>query len=299
MVAAAVAAVVCLVAGVALLPGTGAGAVGAGSTHGFSGASTGALSFTTFTCTFTVPALPATYTEQSVFLWCGVQQAGDVDGTTSFGVIQPVVMYGPDCASGSIGLGPDADPHYGDPGGQYWYYSAQYIHAPPGGGSGCSTSPDGFIAAPGDVLVSTFTYDPVADTITNTIARQDGSNRSTFVATHPNMDPTLSWSSYVGHFRLIMSVESVGITGSSDWPAAPASWPVTMEYTGDDPGAFQPEVTNREGPTLECGRAVADAGSASAVCTYDLASTQLTDLVSTTTTAPAVAAVTLTPSFTG
>lgn len=281
-----------------VVPGPGAGAVDAGSTHGFSGASTGALSFATFTCTFAVPELPATYTGQSVFLWCGVQQAGDVNGTTSFGVVQPVVMYGPDCTSSTLGLGPDADPHYGDPGGQYWYYSAQYVHAPPGGGSGCSTSPDGFIAAPGDVLVSTFTYDPVADTVTNSIAKQDGSDRSTFVATHPNMDPTLQWSSYVGHMRLIMSLESVGITGSSDWPAAPASWPVTMAYTGDDPAAFQPEITNREGPRMECARAVVEEASATAVCTYDLTSTQILELAPTTT-APGVAAVSLTPSFTG
>ena len=119
----------------------------------------------------------------------------------------------------------------------------------------CDTSPQGFRAEPGEVLVSTFTYDAGADAVTVSIRREDGSGESTFVATHPNMDPTLSWAPLVGHMRLIMAIESVGVTGPSNWPALPASWPVTMTYGGDDPAAFVPVPVNQTGPTLACDEA--------------------------------------------
>jgi hypothetical protein len=50
--------------------------------------------FSGFTGTFIVPPLPSSYQRQSVFLWFGVQFAGG-----DYGVLQPVLMYGPDCCA--------------------------------------------------------------------------------------------------------------------------------------------------------------------------------------------------------
>lgn len=281
---------------------TGSAADHTGPPHLFSSASTGALSFATYRCEFTVPALPESYDDQSVFLWCGIQQAGEVDGSSSFGVIQPVVMYGPDCTSATIGLGPEADPGYRA--APYWYYSAQYVYPTSGGATVCASSPQGFRAEPGDVLVSTFTYDPGTDAVTVAIAQLDGSGESTFVATHPQMDPALSWAPLVGHMRLNLAIEAAAIAGPSSWPAEPARWPVAMGYVGVDPEAFAPQPVLVEGPELACAPASIAADTASAVCTYDLASTQppdpLVPSTSTTTDPTDVAAVDLTtPSFTG
>jgi hypothetical protein len=49
---------------------------------------------TSFNCSYTVPDTPAVYGPHSIFLWCGLQPGG------GFGVIQPQIMYGPDCPEG-------------------------------------------------------------------------------------------------------------------------------------------------------------------------------------------------------
>ena len=49
---------------------------------------------TSFNCSYTVPSTPAVYGPHSIFLWCGLQPGG------GFGVIQPQIMYGPDCPEG-------------------------------------------------------------------------------------------------------------------------------------------------------------------------------------------------------
>ena len=49
---------------------------------------------TSMNCTYTVPHIPNVYHGQSIFLWCGLQPGG------GHGVIQPMIMFGPDCPEG-------------------------------------------------------------------------------------------------------------------------------------------------------------------------------------------------------
>jgi hypothetical protein len=99
---------------------------------------------TSMNCTYTVPHAPKIYHGQSIFLWCGLQPGG------SHGVIQPQIMFGPDCPEGfTHGIGPynnhtcpinpDTKKEYeycknrtfiGDTNyskSPYFYWSAQYI----------------------------------------------------------------------------------------------------------------------------------------------------------------------------
>lgn len=61
-------------------------------------ASIGGPGFQALRCEFPVPSVPK-YKKQSIFFWCGVQQDSGIDEhrDTSFGVLQPVLMFGPDC----------------------------------------------------------------------------------------------------------------------------------------------------------------------------------------------------------
>jgi hypothetical protein len=76
--------------------------------------------FTELTGNFLVPPLPIDYSaEQSVFLWFGVELRGG-----DFGVLQPVLMFGP-CCCAKEGVGAHADPEYSNE--PYWYFSSQYV----------------------------------------------------------------------------------------------------------------------------------------------------------------------------
>jgi hypothetical protein len=309
--------VLLVVAAVAAIVVVAAGAVGPGpspaqaatidaSTHTFVSGATSPMSFTSFECAFAVPELPREYGGQSIFPWCGIQQISATDPALAFGVLQPVLMYGPDCTSATLGLGPAADPAYRD--APYWYYSAQYVYSDAGGQGTCATGP-GFRATPGEVLVSRFVYDPVGDTVTVSMAREDGSDTSTFVADHPWLDAARSWADLQGDMQLQVTLETPRIEGPDQWPSGPASWPVTMTYEGAEPTVFGPEPRTRIGPGvtvapgITCTAPTVVGPTATAVCTYALGDTQIFPTVPTTSTpttgTPGAPAALVAPNFAG
>jgi hypothetical protein len=275
--------------------------------HTFSTAATQGLPFEVFRCSFEVPATPASFTSQSVFPWCGVQQTTGVtpSGDHSFGVLQPVLMFGDDCVSSTIGLGPAGDPTYSEH--PYWYYSAQYVYPDPVGSTShtCVTGP-GYKASPGDVLLSTITYDPTTTSMTVSVSQQDGSGLSTYVAANPWLDAQQSWSNYLSQSQLEVSIEAWNASAPASWPGAPASWPVTMTYEGEFPAEFVPAPKTVDVVPVTCTEPLLAEGTATVVCTYDLAATQPhtpvpltpTDAGAPDAAAPAVP-VALTPHFTG
>jgi len=285
----------------------GAGANAGTGVHTFSTAATQGLPFEVLRCSFEVPATPASFTSQSIFPWCGVQQTTGVtpSGDHSFGVLQPVLMFGDDCVSDTIGLGPASDPTYEQH--PYWYYSAQYVYPDPVGSTThtCVTGA-GFKASPGDVLLSTITYDPATAAITVTMSQQDGSGLSTYVAANPWLDAQQSWSDYLSQSQLEVSIESWNAAAPASWPAAPASWPVTMTYEGEFPAEFAPEPKAGGEVPMTCTEPLLSSGSATVVCTYDLAATQSSSLGRPAPQTPAVPApsapatpLSLAPRFTG
>ncbi len=284
---------VALLATTVVIPEAGA------EVHTFSTAATSGIPFTVFKCTFEVPATPASFTSQSIFPWCGIQQSSGVtpSGDSSFGVLQPVLMFGDDCVSGQpgFGLGPAGDPHYQqDP---YWYYSAQYVYPDPvGSTSHTCTTAQGFKAEPGDILVSTMTYDPTSDTMTVAVSQQDGSGLSTDVVAHPWLDPTKSWSPLIGQTVLEVSIEAWNYTGPASWPAAPSSWPVTMTYEGAFPLQFAPKPRQAGLPPVQCTDPSVSESTATVTCTYDLAATQSGGA---NPTAAVPTPIAITPQFTG
>ena len=196
----------------------------------------GGPGFGTFTCTFTVPDTPV-YAQQSVFLWCGVQQASGVTptGDTSFGVLQPVLMYGPDCVQAlpeGAGFGPGNDPAYDAH--PYWYYSSQYVYPSPRGSTNyqCTSGPV-FKASPGDVLVSTFTM--TASGATVAMAQQNGAGQSSLTAASPWDDSGQSWSQFLGSNDQIIveaAVEVWDLDSPSGWPKAfQSGWSVSASIS--------------------------------------------------------------------
>jgi hypothetical protein len=169
----------------------------------------GGPGFRVFRCEFPVPSAPA-YTGQSIYLWCGVQQDSGIgeDRDTSFGVLQPVLMFGPDCVQDLLegrDFGPDNDPTYTQ--SPYWYYSAQYIYPDPVGVTPkkykCTTGRL-FKANPGEILVSTMVYDFARDTMAVKIATRSGSNMSSLTVAHPWNNPRRTWRGFMGKNRQIV-----------------------------------------------------------------------------------------------
>ncbi len=308
-----------LVAAVSLASGSPAQAVGGGVPqgpslpdgtareigHGFSTAGVEYIDFDRFTCTFVVPGLPKTDSGQSVFPWCGVGQSSGVSptGDTSFGILQPVLMYGGDCVSGMPGvpMGYPADPSYSA--NPYWYYSAQYVYPQPVGSLDytCTTG-TGFRAEPGDVLVSTFTFDHTADTMTVQVAKEGGSDSSTLTVDHPWDDPASSWATFEGQFTLQIAIEEWSVSLPDGFPASPALWPVAMTYEGTMAAQFHVESWANGKPVVTCDEPAIDGEQASTICTYDFAALQPAPPPTTVAPPPtpvAVAATEATPSFTG
>lgn len=167
----------------------------------------GAPGFQTFRCEFPVPSVPQ-YTGQSIFFWCGVQQASGIGehSDTSFGVLQPVLMFGPDCveeADREKKIGPRHDASY--PSNPYWYYSAQYIYPNPVGSKDykCTTGRL-FKATPGEILISTMTYNPVADVMTVRMETSRGSGVSVLTVAHPWNERSRSWKEFIGQDQIIL-----------------------------------------------------------------------------------------------
>jgi uncharacterized protein YjdB len=87
----------------------------------------GAASITRFATTWIVPPAPSTYTGQTIFLFNGIQNTGP-----NFGILQPVLQYGPSAAGG----------------GNFWSIASWYVTS---GGDAFHT--DLIQVAPGDTLV--------------------------------------------------------------------------------------------------------------------------------------------------
>jgi len=66
----------------------------------------GATPITSFSTTWTVPQAPSTYSGQTIFLFNGIQNTG-----SNFGILQPVLQYGPSAAGG----------------GNYWSIASWYV----------------------------------------------------------------------------------------------------------------------------------------------------------------------------
>jgi hypothetical protein len=167
-----------------------------------SAATAGGPGLEIFNCEFPVPSAPP-YAGQSIFLWCGVQQASGISETEdkSFGVLQPVLMFGPDCVEDSLEgrkaqVGPSHDQTYKR--NPYWYYSAQYVYPQPFGSKNykCTTGPL-FKAVPGEILVSSITYNPGDDSMIVTISAKNGSRTSVLKVAHPLDNYRWSWNQFV------------------------------------------------------------------------------------------------------
>ena len=148
---------------------------------------------TALTGVFSVPPPPTKYTGQSVFLWFGVEWLGG-----DYGVLQPVLMFGPDCCAKN-GVGPGEDPDYStDP---YWYLSAQYVFPEVDGGAyfcECAEGNQTFRVRPGDIVNSTMKFDKVQDTwmVFTSASSLTAPFRqsSTLLVEHPLNDPSLSFN---------------------------------------------------------------------------------------------------------
>lgn len=202
--------------------------------HGFSTASTsGGPGFELWHCEFDVPPVPS-YGGQSIFLWCGVQQSSGVTptGDTSFGVLQPVLMFGPDCVQElppGKGFGPGQDPTYDtDP---YWYVSAQYVYPNPIGSTTytCTTGPVYKIAA-GNSVISRIEYDSANDSMAVIVTVLDGHvtlHTSSLTVAHPWNDSGQAWSQFLGttSFTMEAASEVYNLDPGSQWPLG--DWEVT------------------------------------------------------------------------
>jgi hypothetical protein len=257
---------------------TGTGTGGAGGAppeaHEWDTAgSFGGPGFGTFTCTFTVPD-PPPYTQQSVFLWCGVQQASGVtpSGDSSFGVLQPVLMFGPDCVQDlpeGAGFGPGNDPTYDA--NPYWYYSSQYVYPSPKGSVDYQcTSGTVFKAAAGDVLVSTFTIS--ANGATVSMVGPNGAGNSTLSSASPWDQTGQSWGQFLGSGDQIIveaAVEAWNVTSTSQWPPALLSgWSVASSISppsGLSDAEWELEPWNNGSLKVSCSHAPSSDGSS---CTW-------------------------------
>jgi hypothetical protein len=132
-----------------------------------------------------------------------------------FGVLQPVLMFGPDCVQDlrdgngkKFGPGPGHDPDYVR--NPYWYYSAQYVFPDPPSPNGykCTTGTV-FKAVPGEILISTMSYNATRDEMTVRISRPDGSGASSLTVKHPKDDLSKHWRDFIGrnHIRLVGALE--------------------------------------------------------------------------------------------
>jgi hypothetical protein len=136
--------------------------------------------------------------------------------------------------------------------------------------------------------------------MTVSVSQQDGSGRSTYVAANPWLDTQQNWSNYLSESQLEVSIEAWNASGPASWPAAPASWPVTMTYEGTFAAEFAPKPTALDVVPMSCTEPLLSDGSATVVCTYDLAATQPRTPTPTTpqVSVPSVPVV-VAPRFTG
>jgi hypothetical protein len=114
------------------------------------------------------------------------------------------------------------------------------------------------------------------------------------------LDAQQSWINYLSHSLLEVSIVAWNAYGRASWPAAPASWPVTMTYEGAFAAKFAPEPKTVDVVPMSCTEPLLSDGSATVVCTYDLAATQPRAPTPTTpqVSVPSVPVV-VAPRFTG
>lgn len=179
-----------------------------------------------FQCEFPVPTAPV-FRGQSIFLWCGVQQASGVAQRADFGVLQPVLMFGPDCIQDlppGEKFGPGNDPSYEK--SPYWYYSAQYVFpdvkSPKNPDGYTCTSGPVFKASPGEILVSTMTYDAAADAWTVQIGTRGNPTASSLTVEHPKNNPSKPWREFIGKNEILL-------VGALEIPHPDANTPVPPE----------------------------------------------------------------------
>ena len=165
---------------------------------------------TSFNCSYTVPEVPRHYGSfagdtHSIFLWCGLQPGG------GFGVIQPQIMYGPDCPEGfnDSGVGPwtnhtcdneewcDGIHYLGDSkyaAKPYWYWSAQYVSSndTAKGKWICGTG-NLLKATPGQRLETRMWYDHATNSFNSLMLSPDTNESSYFNASCPDYDCSQSW----------------------------------------------------------------------------------------------------------
>lgn len=225
----------------------------------------GGPGFQTFQCEFRVPSAPQ-FLGQSFFLWCGAQQAW-ADGT-DFGVLQPVLMFGPDCVEDDNqwahkNLGPSGDSSYSK--APYWYFSAQYVYPKPSDPQDyeCKTG-EIFKAVPGELLLSTISYDPAADAMTVQMSDPGRTRLSTLTVQHPFDDPNSSWKTLTGGDDIAL-VGSIEIPCPNRWLPVPREilqgWTVSAKLTASPKFPALPETAWKLTPKPDSSLAIS--------CTYD------------------------------
>jgi len=226
--------------------------------YGNLGVAVGTQGITLLNGTFVVPPLPKTYANQSIFLWFGIEPQG-----YDLGVLQPVLMYGPCCASKN-GIGYPSDPSYSR--NPYWYYSSQYVYPDPKTGTCCvCTGGPVFKTSPGNTLLSTLTYDATKGWIVYFQDLQQTASSSQW-ATTPYMDPTKSWVNYSNHTTSFVVAETYNIDNSVVTAEMPptAAWVTHSQAQNGNNAVYSPAwvVTQGNKSNVVCDK--------SGNCTFNL-----------------------------
>ena len=180
-------------------------------------------------CHFRVPSLPRLFNKtkhQEVFLWCGVEPGGyDV------GVLQPVLMYGPDCNSKN-GVGYPSDRHYSSH--PYWYFSAQYVF-PKYKTKKCCHCETGkvFKASPGDFLISVMDFDRENSMWMISMKNAATGDLSVLKVFHPYMNKSLHWKDFSYHYLSFVDVETYEISNISEEMPHDSQWYVVVKMYDD------------------------------------------------------------------
>jgi len=150
----------------------------------------GATPITNFASTWTVPLAPTTYNNQTVFFFNGIQNTG-----ANFGILQPVLQYGPSAAGG----------------GNYWSIASWYVTS---GGQAFHTTL--IPVTPGHALVGVMNQTGKTGTLYSYNSLFQGIANSTLPV--QNIAP-LHWANE--------TLEAYSLTKCSDYPAS-ANTPFTQ-----------------------------------------------------------------------
>lgn len=176
-------------------------------------------------CYFRVPPLPQVFNKtnhQNVYLWCGVEPGGH-----NVGVLQPVLMYGPDCNSQN-GIGYPSDRNYSAH--PYWYFSAQYVF-PKYMTKNCCVCETGpvFKASPGDLLISGMQFVRESSTWLVSMMNTVTGDWSILTVAHPYMNKSLHWKDFSYHFLSFVDVETYNISNIGEEMPPDTKWTVAVK----------------------------------------------------------------------